>query len=523
VESSPIRWGDSRRAPGTLLAPVLACLYFPLALAADAGDLVRIRDLALPIARPLGVGASGWVLGYWAARDARKAAVVSSLVVTAFATFGYLHRLITAGRIPLIGRELVLLGVVAGVVACTLLAVPRSRRTFEPLLRFLSMVGILLVGFSVVRLAGKIRGSEMSAATLTRSAITVGAGPIPPPPDIYLIVPDKYTGPALLQANYGYDDNDFVPELKRRGFVVPAAARANYTHTFLSLASMLNLRYLDDLPHRFGEANSDWTATYPMIEENELAAFLKGRGYEFVFFPTAFGATRENRFADVQLPLPEVIRSELVVAWYRTTGIPALGRLCRRLGCPPGPPYVPETAEMLAGQLGHLERREKPLFVLAHLTLRHEPYLFWTDCRQRPGYWPDRDDGADSAAIKAAYVEQIECVNRKLLTAVDSILFRSHGPPVILIQADHGHGRLGRLLPPLADAPAAKVAERLSLFAAYHLPGGDQRLRDTCKRDAAGGADVLSRRSASAFRCELLVLRQAAVRVCRLPLMSCRR
>ncbi len=287
-------------------------------------------------------------------------------------------------------------------------------------------------------------------------------------------MPDKYTGSALLRANYGFDNGGFVHELERRGFVVPSAARANYSHTFLSLASMLNLRYLDDLPGRLGVANDDWTATYPMIEDNELAAFLKGRGYDFVFFPTAFGATRQNRFADRQLPSPDEIRSELLAAWYRTTAIPALGRLCRRLGCPPGPPYVPETAEMLnwkLRQLGHLDRHGRPLFVVAHLTLPHEPYLFRSDCSERLEYWPVSDNGKDSAAVKAAYLEQIRCVNRKLLGVVDSILFHSPRPPVIVIQADHGHGRLGRQLPALDAVPAPQVAERLSVFAAYHLPG----------------------------------------------------
>jgi hypothetical protein len=463
---------------GAVLPPALASLYLTLVIPAGATDLVRLRDVGLPLGVTLGVAAGGWVLGYGITRDARKAAVASLLVVTAFGTFGYLHRLLSAHRMMPFARGSVLLLVYAVAIASTLLVVRRSPRRFDSLLQFCSILGVLLVGFTGARLARKIYRSATAPPALTASTIAARGSPAYLP-DIYLIVPDKYTGSALLRANYGFDNSGFVRELERRGFVVPAMARANYAHTFLSLASMLNARYLEDLPGRFGVASDDWTATYPMIESNELAAFLRARGYEFVFFPTAFGATRQNRFADLQLPPPEEIRSELITAWYRTTAIPALRRLCRRLGCSPGPPYVPETAEMLdwkLGQLGHLDRGGKPLFVVAHLTMPHEPYLFRSDCSARPEYWPERDNGKDSAAVKAAYLEQIGCLNRKLVAVVDSILVHSPRPAVILIQADHGHGRLGRKLPSLDAVPAPQVAERLSVFAAYRLPGmaGDE-------------------------------------------------
>jgi hypothetical protein len=89
----------------------------------------------------------------------------------------------------------------------------------------------------------------------------------------------------------------------------------------------------------------------------------------------------------------------------------------------------------------------------------------------RTAFWPERDGGEMAAAVKKAYVEQVACVNRKLQDVVDSILAHAPRPPVILIQADHGHGRLGRKLPDLAVSPAPQVAERISVFAAYHLPG----------------------------------------------------
>lgn len=458
-----------------ILAPALAALYFGLVVAAGGGsDLIRLRDLEIPVGLTLAVAAGGWALGYALVREPRRAAVVSLIVVTAFATFGYAHDLLRDNRIPVLGREPVLLGLYLVGTLLLIVAVARGKRTFDTLLRFSTLAGTLLVAFSGGRVALAVGRSGPSKLEAPASAIRADSQPSRPP-DIYLIVPDKYTGTARLAADFGFDNHGFVEALEQRGFVVPPAAQANYTHTFLAFASMLNLRYLDDLPRRFGVSNSSWRATYPMIEGNELAAFLKGRGYRFVFFPTAFGATRQNRFADLQLPSPNDIRSEMVTAWYRTTAIPALRRqACNLISCTRAPPYVPETPEMLSwklDRLGHLSGQGKPLFVLAHLTLPHEPYLFRSDCRVRTAYWPERDDGDEALAVKKAYIEQVGCVNRKLLEVVDSILAHAPNPPVIIIQADHGHGRLGRKLPDLAHSPAAQVAERLSVFGAYHLPG----------------------------------------------------
>jgi hypothetical protein len=74
-----------------------------------------------------------------------------------------------------------------------------------------------------------------------------------------------------------------------------------------------------------------------------------------------------------------------------------------------------------------------------------------------------------------AYTAQIQCVNRKLLAAIDAILARSTTPPVILIQSDHGEGhpplrsRLGQVSPPLVRA-------RVDAFAAYLVPGAPDTL-----------------------------------------------
>jgi hypothetical protein len=299
------------------------------------------------------------------------------------------------------------------------------------------------------------------------------------PPDIYVLVLDKYTGSAALAEYYGFDNRPFETFLTRRGFVVPRAARANYMHTFLALAAMLNVRYLDELPDQLGATAMSRRPVDHLVEQNWTMAFLRKQGYRIIFFPTSFPTTRQNRFADLQIPSPDRIRPEFVTAWLWTTPIPAAHELfCRVLGCQVGrTSFTPEAAEMVNWKFEQLEQLaggDQPVFAFVHLVIPHEPYMYWRDCRHRPPYWPLRDDGEEEVKVKAAYVEQVLCLNHKLERLVETLQARSQTPPVIVLQGDHGHGRFGRQLPDYSAARAERRDERASVFAAYAMPGSDR-------------------------------------------------
>jgi hypothetical protein len=338
------------------------------------------------------------------------------------------------------------------------------------------VLAFILIAQAALRLGYAVLTSRPYASPPALAALVHRAEPRTVAPDIYLLVLDKYSGSRYLKSLYDLDNTPFESQLRARGFVVPRASRTNYVQTFLSLASMLNARYLDDVPGQIGEANRRWAAVYPLIEHSTVAEFLQTRSYRFVFFPTAFPATNRNRTADLQLPDPRHVTREFVVGWERTTMLPALHHLwCLARQCTTNRwPYVPESATFFDWkfeQIGRIGGESRPVFVLAHLLVPHEPYLYRGDCTHREPIWPPSDGGVFAPVVAAAYAAQVTCVNTKVLSLVDTILRRSRLPPVILIQADHGHGRFGRLVPPLDSVSTEQASERASVFAAYYLPG----------------------------------------------------
>ena len=464
----PVLEGDMTAAR-SLLHPFLFGLYLVLSLAAsNAAELGSWTDLVWPIGASLLIAGICWLAGFAVSRQPQKAALIGLLWFIAFSIYGYVaETLRDVGTIGLIGHEpgLGLLFVVALVGPS--LAIRRTARRLEPVNRYLSIVALLLLGYTTLQLCLVIWRDGGSPAVLAPPS----ARPKPPAadegPDIHLIILDKYTGSEVLKEHFGFDNREFEGFLRSRGFIVPKSAQANYPLTLLALASMLNLDYVQNLPRQSNLFN--------VIENNRLAEFLKLRGYRFAFFPTGYRLTAENRTADVELVHPKSIMSEFASAWVVTTMLPELvDGACALAGCEAGRMLArAQDAEIMDWKferIKDLAGGDSPTFVLAHLMLPHEPYLYRADCSHRDPYWPPGHGLLGDAAATRGYLDQIRCANRKLAALVDSILARSRRPPVILLQADHGHGRLPEL-PAREKVSPYRLRERMSVFSAYLVPG----------------------------------------------------
>ncbi len=375
------------RSKPVIFYPVLAAVYPVLALAAaNTGEIADLRVLLRPITLSILFAASIWLLLLWSIRNPRRRAFVALMAVILFASFGYITAVVerTTWSAPYARTVLPLLAAVV-YLAGIIVLVFRLAGDLQRLTRFLNLFTAILVGWTTVALirqasrrSGRYEGLEPAAATRPVAGDSKGG------PDIYLIVLDKYTGRRSLRDNYGFDNGNFEAFLQKRGFLLPSRPRANYMYTNLSLASLLNYRYLDEIPEKLGAESRDKAYVNNLVEDNAVWRFLKDRSYRFIFFPTAFAVTGSNRFADLQLPDPSQIPNEFEIVWRRTTlAEPVLWWMCRRIYCShvfapfaTEPPWILNWKFEKLTELPRSSRDGRPLFVFAHITIPHEPYIF---------------------------------------------------------------------------------------------------------------------------------------------------
>jgi hypothetical protein len=468
-----------------VLAAAGICLFVTITLWTDrtGGSTVHIADLIGSGTLAIATVALGWMLAARITKDDDRrglVALVGGIWALAFGTFQILAATYLAGALTSPW-----LATAAWTVLCalTVYGIARGTGPMPFLVRALSIGAVVLLASEAVTPAlAAVRGVGSKPVNSRSRAYTV--------PSVYVIVLDKYSSGEWLRHTYGVDQTPFEDALRELGFVVPRAARANYAHTQIALASFLNWQYADELTAGSGP---NWETMRARIAGARAWQEFRDRGYRIVAFPTTFAATRAFRSADVVLSPPNLNASRLPMTWWSNSPVPVLAALgcrvlpCQRRGSPVGAtPYPVESFDVLEWKLGtlaSLAHSDRPVFAFMHLLAPHEPYMFNSDCSRREPWWPLSDQGENFEPVGEAYGDQVRCLAPLLLETVRTILERSTVRPVIVLQSDHGHGRIAvdplrGFTVPTEKLSQEQLGDRLGVFAAYLFPGADTLVRE---------------------------------------------
>lgn len=377
---------------------------------------------------------------------------------------------------------------VAGLGVAVLLAtaggvwwLARRPRALTRVATFLTISGALLVAMSCIRIvAAEIHARRVLRGSNLARELAQPVGKTPPAsapqsrrPDIYLIVLDEYANSEVLKEVFSFDNRAFEDSLRNLGFTVPRLVRSNYVHTLLSLPSLLNFSHLTRLTEELGARETDPTLPDYLVENNRTTAFLRERGYRFLFFPSQWWiSTAHNRNADWEFQpwsginlAREATRSDLRRFLVRSTLLDFVSRGNHA--------WDADHVRRTLTELEHVPERPEPTFVFAHVLNPHGPYVFRPDCRTLNA----KSAGDPSSPREHPYVGQIQCLNRLVLHAVTTLLQRSPEPPVIVLQGDHGSNLLRYSSAKSAGAVSpAQARERFGAFGAYYVPNGGARL-----------------------------------------------
>jgi hypothetical protein len=427
-------------------------------------------------------------------QDWQKAAILVALFEIAFFSYGHIYSTIEDARLfgLLVGRHRTLLFFWIGVLVLVVWWERRKKRgELGGVTRALNLISAVLILFPIYQalayetrtIVAQAYSGAFSAGgeTLNELAeLEIAEGQAPP--DIYYIILDAYTREDTFHNYFGYDNRPFIDRLEKMGFYVAPCSQSNYSRTQLSIASSLNMDYLEAFGSGLESVNNS-TVLNNLILHNRVRQVLERLGYRTVVLESGYSPT-EWKDADAYFSLSEVPGETNFVG-----GINPFEALLLRTS--PGI-YLYELKPRLSDKMqtfldtAYIEHRDRilytldkleklpsfdgPKFIFAHIIAPHEPFVFGPHGeiveRKTPFALNHDIEARDTDVYLRGYRDQVIYLNSRLEPLLQKIIAQSQTPPIIIVQGDHG---------PLVRVSSPNA--RMTIFNAYYFPGeGAQRL-----------------------------------------------
>ena len=414
----------------------LLAFFFVLHGSMENYDFVPLKDAILLTGLYCAVSAILLFLFWLFYRDLIKAGLASFPIMAFHFFFGSVHDSLKK-NFPdsFLSKYSFILPVALILFLLVLVLIKKRKKPFGKLSFYLNTLFILLLIVDSVILLTKVIGSSHQEQAST----PVGMNPCKdcPKPDIYFIIADEYVGNSTLKDKFSFDNSAFTDNLAARGFHTIPYSSSNYNFTPYSVASTLNMDYLDIRAQKKAD-QSDLALCYSTIQNNRFLRYLQSEGYTFrnysIFDFDGQPARTEVTFLPVKTKLITgqtfISRFNRDIRYHLITDLETKSEIKR----------------MAYGFLQNNENiynltqkevttiSSSPKLVLTHLHLPHYPYYFDKDGKERPLEKLTEGNQTD----KAAYVQYLQYGNKKYLELIDHILKESRTPPIIILMGDHG-------------------------------------------------------------------------------------
>jgi hypothetical protein len=299
--------------------------------------------------------------------------------------------------------------------------------------------------------------------------VQVGSGTTPP--DVYYIVVDGYPRGDFISQFLDSSNLEFLDSLEERGFFVAHCSMSNYSDTRFSLASTLNMSYLDggqDIP----EVVFPGSTLDSMIRSGSVQNNFSELGYTIVTFESGYKWLRweatdlhldptqdqtslylQGGLNSFEQLLLDTTAAKLLLDIPYLIDRDRMGALANFINNPRAAHR--ERVLFALDQVAKMPRLVPgPKFVYAHIIFPHPPFVVDEVGNPLENSPPNEI---------SAYADQITYLNQRLIEIVDELIEISEPEPIIIIQGDHGA---------TLDYQELDIdeANRLGILNIYYLP-----------------------------------------------------
>ena len=448
----------------------LFAVYSPLALLAhnlgQVDSSVAIRALLISLGSVLVL----FFLLWWLLKNFQKAGLVLVFLEVLFFSYGHIYASIKAIEFAgfSIGRHRYLAVLWLGVALLGVWWILKKLRSTE-FTGTLNLVVFLLVLFPLIEIISfesksnaykqahsvESQPNIMSVSNSTADTIPVADNL----PDIYYIILDAYGRSDVLEKNFDYDNSTFLEDLENLGFYVVECGQSNYANTDLSLASTLNLDYIDVLNDSLTPEITDRAPLQNLIRHNLVAEKFRNMGYKIRTFETEFTLS-EIEPVDSFYVAPQKGFNGFESLLLETTAIKFLENMDafqRLLFTADNQKY--NRILFTFDTLEEIPQLPGPNFVFLHLLLPHQRFVFGPDgemaiiqktSSNKSEYYSDEE-------YISGYKNQAIFVSQRITKIAEGLIENSSTPPIIILQGDHGPSHFS-------------ASDRMGILNAYYFP-----------------------------------------------------
>lgn len=394
-----------------------------------------------------------YFLLYWIFRNRDKAALLTTVILILFTTYGSLFSLLQkVESLSSFLRHRYMLGMYLGLLLISIFFIARAKKPEKmtwPLNLVLGIalaIPLLQVIFFYATNSSTSPAQVFEDKSINQDVVLTGDEK----PDIYYIILDSYVREDALLDLYDFDNSGFLQELRNRGFFVGDCSRSNYAHTRLSLSSSLNMNYLDALGVNFDPDTRNIRDLDHLIRKSSVNRVLRDFGYQTVAFETGYIFTELKDADHYYESNTNLLFSSFIEPFeylfvensiFKVVIDTESGFLYRAFSALYFPFTEQETrVRNIFKTLPNIPDIAGPKFVFVHLEIPHHPFIFLPDGSINPDhrFYPGIYMPENTKLMGEGYINQVKYVNAEILTIIDEIQNNSAVPPVIILQGDHG-------------------------------------------------------------------------------------
>jgi hypothetical protein len=409
-------------------------------------------------------------------KNPTKSALLTTLFLFIFFSYGQMNILARNWVIfdQTLGRHRTLVPAYFLILIILSWIILRTKRDLSVSTRFLNAISVLLLVFSLYQISAyQIENYQAQQRQQQKLSISnqVSISEEQGPPDVYFIVLDGYPRGDFIEQYLKSSNNEFLEEFENVGFYVAHCSQSNYSDTRFSLASTLNMDYLDN-GGEIPQVIYSGSQLDNMIRSGKVQKNFSDLGYKIITFESGYKwlgwESSDLHYSLEQELSPRLLKigiNDFEKLLLDTTGFKLIFDLpflidrtqMNRLAELVNNPRDSHRARVLYAlrKLPNIpDEITGPKFVYAHIIFPHPPFVL---------------DGEGDPLLNSppneisAYADQIKYLNERLSKIVNTIIEKSDPKPIIIIQGDHGatidYEELG-----------IDPTNRLGIINAYFLP-----------------------------------------------------